>query len=217
MTKEIVIAAYNKDIDWINDISPDVKKTIYQKGDIVRPNEIPLPNFGRCVHTFFNHLLINYNQLSEITFFGQEYPFDHWENIVEIVNGTMENCIDKSTIRIGGYFGFHFNTVGSMWEMKPSSQFESGKIITCDSNGGPHTSMTLNVDSYWDKLFDSKPPTNYDFLPGGHFGMTKQHVHLRPITFYNQIVDLLSSDDIVPYVIERLECYIFSPNFKIKQ
>jgi len=33
MEKEIVIAAYDKQLDWLNTINEDVKKTIYRKGE----------------------------------------------------------------------------------------------------------------------------------------------------------------------------------------
>lgn len=34
MTKEIVIAAYDRDISWINEIDDNITKTIYRKGKI---------------------------------------------------------------------------------------------------------------------------------------------------------------------------------------
>ena len=60
MTKELVIAAYDKDLSWVSDINSDVKTTIYRKGTKTdNQNEIFIdPNIGRCVHTFFNHIYI---------------------------------------------------------------------------------------------------------------------------------------------------------------
>ena len=67
MNKEIVIAAYDKSLNWVDDINPEIKKTIYRKGDVLplKDNEIKItPNKGRCVHTFFNHIYLNYENLN---------------------------------------------------------------------------------------------------------------------------------------------------------
>ena len=34
-------------------------------------------NIGRDVHTFFYHLYTKYNDLADVTFFSQDYPFDY--------------------------------------------------------------------------------------------------------------------------------------------
>ena len=77
ITKEIVVAAYDRDLSWLNIIDPTIKKTVYRKGsDAQNDSEILLePNVGRCVHTFFNHLHKNYDSLADYTFFAQDYPF----------------------------------------------------------------------------------------------------------------------------------------------
>jgi hypothetical protein len=93
MKKELVIAAYDKPLEWLSDLNDNVKKSIYRKGNIIPLSEGEIlinPNFGRCVHTFFNHISLNYNSLSDITFFAQDYPFDHWEDLIEVVNGDLE-------------------------------------------------------------------------------------------------------------------------------
>ena len=104
-----------------------------------------------------------------------------------------------------------------MHTMYPSQHHGDGKIIACNSNGMPHDhNPNINVDLYWDLLFDSPKPNIYEFIPGGHFGLTKEHAHIRSIDFYNKIVTLLIDDNIAPWIIERLECYIFNDKFKSK-
>jgi hypothetical protein len=217
--KEVVIAGYNKPLDWIKDFNSDVKLTIYRKGESISyENEIYIhDNVGRDVHTFFNHIYQNYENLSEYTFFVQDYPFDHWENLIEVINGDLENFINKSTLNFDGYFGFHYNTIGTMWQMYPSSHFKHGKIISCSSNGQPQDSdNNVDVDSYWDILFENPKPKMYEFVPGGHFGVSKSQVHIRSKKFYSKIVELLENDQRAPWRIERLEGYIFCPEYKTK-
>jgi hypothetical protein len=226
MKKEIVIAAYDKELNWMSQFNSDVKQTIYRKGiKTDNPNEIFIePNLGRCVHSFFNHIYMNYDKMSDYTFFAQDFPFDHWENLVEIINAPIleDDVYQKwlstySALTIGGYYGYHFNTIGSMWQMPPSQQFGSGRVLACLSNGHPQDhNPNINVDKYWDILFDCPKPSFYEFMPGGHFGITKEHVQLRSRSFYKKVVDLLVEDITAPWMIERLECYIFDIKFKTK-
>jgi len=223
MSKEIVIAAYDKYLDWLDKFNSDIKVTVYRKGEEAkqREDEIKLePNKGRCVHTFFNHIYTNYDNLSDITFFGQDWPFDHWEDVVEVINnGTQES---RCQLKIEGYYGFHFNTItvpsslgGRMWNLSPSKQHGNGNVLVCQSNGQPQDSNpNINVDKYWDLLFTDQKPTEYEFMPGGHFGITKEHAQLRSKEFYKKVCDLLLEDESAPWMIERLECYIFNPKIK---
>lgn len=223
MTRELVVAAYDNYLTWLDLIDPEVKITIYRKGDEEPQwdDEIILtPNKGRCVHTFFNHIYTNYNNLSDITFFAQDYPFDHWEDIVEVINDNTES--KRCQLQIGGYYGFHFNSItvpsqkgGIMWNLSPSQHHGTGNVLICNSDGSPQDkNPSIDVDKYWSQFFNCLPPTRYEFMPGGHFGITKDHAQLRPREFYKQVVDLLLKEEVAPWIIERLECYIFNPTYK---
>ena len=223
MTQELVISAYDKYLDWLDDIDSSTKITVYRKGQEApqRDGEIKIPlNKGRCVHTFFNHLYLNYDNLSDITFFAQDYPFDHWQNIVEVINNKTED--EECQLKIGGYYGFHFNTItipgpkgGRMWNLKKSNQHGNGNVLICQSNGQPQdANPNINVDKYWFKFFESLHPQEYEFMPGGHFGITKEHAQLRSKDFYKKVCDLLLEEESAPWNIERLECYIFNPKIK---
>ena len=224
--KEIVIAAYDKDLSWVKSLNDDIKTTIYRKGNNHNnENEIFLElNKGRCVHTFFNHIVTNYDSLSDYTFFVQDYPFDHWENVIQVVNGNNYDFVNNSQLIIGGYFGYHWNSItvpsekgGIMWDLSNSLQHGEGKILSCFSNGYPQdNNPNIDVDRYWRILFEGDPPNNYEFIPGGHFGITNEHVKLRSKEFYQKIVDILIESEHTPWVIERLECYIFNTKFKTK-
>lgn len=224
MKKEIVIAAYDKDLHWLSRLNLDVKKTIYRKGnrsdDI---NEIYIENNkGRCVHTFFNHIFENYDNLSDMTYFAQDYPFDHWENIIEIIND--DPTLQREQVKIEGYSGYHWNSIrtpssygGIMWELYPSTHHGDGNILYCNSNGSPQDSNPLiDVDKYWNLFFKSNPPNRYEFIPGGHFAITKEHVKIRSKEFYKKIVEFLLDEEVAPWIIERLECYIFNPRYSTK-
>ena len=153
MNKEIVIAAYDKSLNWVDNINPEIKKTIYRKGDVLplKDNEIKItPNKGRCVHTFFNHIYLNYENLSDYTFFVQDYPFDHWGNLIDVINSDVNKIETLSSLIIDGYFGFHNNTLGTSWEMDESQQVGNGLILSCQSNGQPQDlNLNLNLDDFY--------------------------------------------------------------------
>ena len=225
MNKEIVIAAYDKDLSWTSNLNQDVKITIYRKGVKKDENEIFIElNKGRCVHTFFNHIYENYNSLSDYTFFVQDYPFDHWENVIEVVNGGYDDFVRNSQLTIDGYFGFHWNSItvpsekgGIMWQLSKSHHHGNGNVLSCFSNGFPQDNNPhIDVDKYWKILFEGEPPHNYEFMPGGHFGITNIHAKIRSQQFYKKVIDILLESDFTPWVIERLECYIFNPTYKTK-
>lgn len=211
MSKEIVIAAYDKSIDWLSGLNDDIKKTVYRKGNVIplKKNEILIePNLGRCVHTFFNHLYRNYDNLSEYTYFAQDYPFDHWGNLIDIINGDPMEMETSAELKIGGYYGYHNNTLGSAWAMSGSQQFGGGNVLVCSSNGHPQDKNPLiDVDKYWEILFSEPKPINYEFMPGGHFCITREQAQSRNRELYKKITELLIEDVTSPWMIERLECY----------
>jgi hypothetical protein len=214
--KEIVISAYDKNLSWINDINDDVNIKIYRKGNKINENEIFInKNVGRDVHTFFFHIVENYDNLADITFFAQDYPFDHWGNIIDVLN----NCdlLKTSSIQIGGYYGFHNNNLGTSWFLEKTNQFDSGVVLKCNANGSPqHIHENLNLNHYWNYFFNEPYPNVYEFIPGGHFCITKEQIRLRTKEFYLSIVNFLENDIIAPWIIERFELYIFNNKLKTK-
>jgi hypothetical protein len=125
-------------------------------------------------------------------------------------------------LNIGGYHGFHYNTIaipsskgGVMWKLSPSKHHGEGQVLICKSDGSPQdANPNINVDKYWSMLFNSPTPSDYEFMPGGHFGITRDHAKLRSKEFYKKVVDLLTELEVAPWIVERLECYIFNPNIK---
>lgn len=223
MRRHLVIAAYDKDYSWIRQISSSVKTIAYRKGAAAKQSkdEIQLePNKGRCVHTFFNHIAVNYDNLADITFFCQDYPFDHFEDLIDIVNNYKE--AERCQLRIGGYYGFHYNSIkvpglrgGIMWNLSESKHHGNGRVLICDNYGAPQDSNPLiDMKRYWNRFFNSEPPNNYEFMPGGHFAVTKEHAKLRSQEYYYNICKFLQEEEVAPWIIERLECYIFNPNIK---
>lgn len=213
-TKELVIAAYNRDLDWLETVAVDVSITVYRKGE-KRDDESEIfieKNKGRCVHTFFTHIYNRYDSLADYTYFAQDYPFDHWSNIIECVNNTVEEASRTVTINSEGYYGY---SVTVPFFHRPAQQVGSGIVFVCDGIGNPHH-HGVEVEKYWRELFITEPPEAFEFNPGGHFFASKQCLLSRSKDFYEKVLSLLEDEELAPYAIERLECYIFNSNFKTK-
>jgi hypothetical protein len=217
--KELVIAAYDKNLEWINCIDGTIQVSIYRKGTpLLSPKEILMnKNVGRCVHTFFNHIHANYEQLADITYFVQDFPFDHWSNLYECLNSNVEEMKKNCAIYHEGYIGFdtlHWRST------QPASFVGTGNVLFSDINGQPNH-PGLPLAEVWEQLFVSEMPQIFEFNPGGHFAITKQQVHKRSKLFYGKIVNLLENGyvsikqdlDVFPYCIERMENYIFNEKY----
>jgi dTDP-4-dehydrorhamnose reductase len=199
-TKEVVISAYNRDYSWIKKLNKDIKKSIYRKGDLLLDGEIKIePNVGRDVHTFFYHLYHRYDNLSDLTYFSQDYYEDHVNNYLELMNGDI-NMLNNNAIEKIENSCWFFNT-----------QFKMA--IDCNNFGNPHDS-NLNLKNLWDKIFNIDSPNIYRFTPAGHFVITKEHARKIPRDIYKKILDILETEYRSPWEVERLEPYIFINNYK---
>jgi len=215
MKKELIISLYDRDISWISKLNPDVSIKIYRKGNLTNhPNEIYLENnIGRDVHTFFYHIVSQYKNLADYTFFSQDYPFDHIENYTDIINGNVEFWNEKASQHFEEYWGYHWNSIGTMWNLQQSNQF-GGKILTCDKTGSGSWVRPLNLENSWKLFFKCECPEFFEFTPGAHFSISKNQIKLRSLTFYKKVLEFLENVDDAPYVIERFEPYIFNSTIK---
>jgi len=216
MSKEIVVAKYDKDVSWISKINNDVKIVVYRKDGInekilVNTEAYILPNIGREMHSYFYHIYNNYDNLSDFVIFSQDNPFDHIENYIEIINGNVDTWNKHTTLYYEQFWSFHWNSLGTMWSLSNSKQF-FGKVLTC-----PPNSYDLDINKTWNKLFVPPPPEEYEFTPGAHFITTREVIHSRPREFYKSILFLLATEYDSPWILERLTPYIFNNNFKIKK
>lgn len=192
--KELVISVYDRDYSWVSQLDKDVKITPYRKGNgALKEGEILIePNVGRDVHTFFYHLYNRYDTLAPLTFFSQDYPFDHVSNYVSIINGKLP-IRERFAVQSNDGCWFFCTQYG---------------LLKCDVNGAPHH-PGLQLDKMWNKVFGTECPTTLEFTPTGHFAITDDKARSLPRSFYKNILNILEQDPNSPWEIERLEPYIF--------
>lgn len=209
MYKELIIAKYSRTTEWVSQIDKFTRVTIYNKNrDTLTNNDIFIENnVGRCVHTFFNHICNNYHSIADVSFFVQDYPFDHVPDLIDIVNNFDPSYTPENQRHLAGYY----------YPLGPIS------TVLSEANGGyvPANSqwskdaMLFDMDSTWEVIFRSTKdrPNIYTFVAGGHFAITKTGVQSKPLSFYTTVRNLLENNfDHMPHEIERLEGYIFNPS-----
>jgi len=106
-TLEIVVSRFNEDLNWLKEIPTNfyTKITVYNKGDtpIVCPvnncTVHQLPNLGRDSHTYFHHVIQNYDNLADITMFlpgsvfRKAYKRSQYDRVVEFLSQKRESVI----------------------------------------------------------------------------------------------------------------------------
>ena len=193
--KELVLAIWDRDYTWINKLSNDIKITKYNKNlNTLKDDHIFLStNVGRDVHTFFYHIVNRYETLSEYTFFAQDYIEDHVNNYTDIINGDINDIKNNAIQDLGGCW--FFNT-------------DYNYILECNSNGEPQHGG-LPLERIWNLLFNKPLPEPIRFTAAGHFCITKEHAHQYPVEWYKKILNVLETEEVSPWCIERFEPYIF--------
>lgn len=207
---KVIIAKYKEDTSWTNDLGYEC--LIYDKSDNTLPNAIALPNVGREAHTYFTHIVNEYDNLSDMNIFLQGDPFDHLDDrgrtTVDSLRTTLEDIVER-----------HVPFKGLAW-------FK----LKCDELGQPHDLRKPENEGRWPgwgkdiplgevfrKLFDAEPPAQIIArAPTGNFCVTGERIRTRPKEFYEYALRLVTDDprdeNNTGHAIERLWQHIFNGN-----
>lgn len=190
---DVVIARYQEDISWIQRLdNPHLKIKVYNK---FHNEENFLPNVGREGHTYLYHIVNNYDNLNEYTYFLQADPSYHCHEIIHIMN----NMLPNKSIEFFGAYG--------------NEGIFSG-CVPVHPNGLP-------MYYFFDLLFNMtlKHSDIISFYGGAQFVVSRETIRLRPKNFYKFLLKFLSYDinPIEGYIIERLWPYIFDVNINLSK
>lgn len=98
----VVVAKYREDTSWVkNLVHPYVVYNKFEEDNNFYVNN--LFNIGREGHTFFHHIVENYNNLNEYTAFVQGHPFDHCAKALDTINNFQG---DVNFVALGGDYAF---------------------------------------------------------------------------------------------------------------
>jgi hypothetical protein len=150
------------------------------KVDVVQKG-VDLEVFGREAASFFWYIINNYDSLEGHYVFCQGNPLDHAPRIVEQVNqGVLHDYVE---------YGNRLLTD------RPMSTSHPG----------------LNIGVVYEELFDEPSPPVFGFaVGGGQFMVSTNNIKLRPKSFYEKALSICETNDMAPWVFERLWRVIFS-------
>jgi hypothetical protein len=192
----IVVARYNENIEWTRQL-PNV--LIYNKGAPLggEYKEISLPNVGREGHTYYKHIVDNYDNLDDYTVFLQGNPFDHSPHILPRLHSILEHY-SKGELNVlyGVLSEFFFET----------------NLSGCETHYRARNEIIPMQQVYQHLFNERRENVRYVVGSGAQFIVSKEQILKRPREFYEKIVKLLEYDinPIEGFVIERLHCIIFS-------
>ena len=189
MFKQLVLARYEEDLAWVmeNNLMPITK--IYNKGSELPPeytNVVKLPNIGREAHTYLIHIISNYENLADVTYFCQGHPFDHSLNFVQKLNNLEIN---------------KFTPLGDFPHRIYKDYLHDESMY---DKSLPLIASTLNLTS--------SLPNVYDFDGGAIFAVPKKNILDRPLGYYVEAINFFDLDTSSPaaHSLERLWQFIFS-------
>ena len=224
MTKEIVVSRYKEIIyEWIHRVPSDVSITLYNKGpqpefefcdevlELAHRVEY-LPNVGREGHTYLHHIVHNYHNLADITFFSQGDPRPHLKGM-----------------SVSEFFDFPDHTTpASKMQLAtsgPSRSMTGWRLDNGPPDHIPHLQRggrwstevaILSFPDWWRKYVRLPLPDNKTvrFSWGGTFSVTKPYILSYSLDYYEQLLQTVSSH-INPeegHFLERAWSYIFNPD-----
>jgi hypothetical protein len=206
----VIIARYREDVSWAEALGCD--HVVYDKGGDGGPNVRPLPNIGREAHTYFTHIVNEYDSLAPLNIFLQGDPFDHIDDrgraTVETLRKQLEDVADR---------GMPFK--GLAWFKLKS-----------DRLGRPHDLRKPEIEGRWagwgrdipvgdifERIFDAPMPREIICrAPTGNFCVTGERIRTRPRAFYAFCLRLIEADphdeNNTGHAFERLWQHIFNGN-----
>jgi len=219
-TKHLVISHCYEDLKWLKKVK--IPYTIYSKGKTAPQEAIKLPNIGREAHTYLTHVISQYPNFPDITYFTQANPFDHSPDILARLNLPYW---DTTTLTGMYRAGYHDHM---LWAQRPATHYGyNTTLFKCDHHGRPYGHFTCKIKKplvwTWFQLFTTKMPKKTEMLwsHAAMFAVPKQRILDRPLKFYHHALQLVhhpnfhhrkfkpNHKNIGPWIYERLWLYIF--------
>ena len=214
---EMVIARYNESLDWIKQ-EPFNRYPIiiYNKGNNTEfamtdkvKKVISLKNLGKCDHTYFHHIVNNYNKLADVTIFLPGSIDTSSAKYIKALKVFDNVAKYNTTVMIGAK---NFDVKNMLYD------FILDKWVTSDSRNKKENGESVLIPAQirpFGKWYENKFGsllTNY-IVYAGIFAVAKEDILKHPVSYYQQFLDELSvgSNPEVGHYVERSWQAIFNP------
>lgn len=194
-TKQLIVAKYQENVDWVAGFK-DVPSIIYDKFDKSSPHYLPnIPSFhihqfegvkhaksptGRESHTYLYHIIKNYHQLADMNIFLQGSPHEIRSDARDSLRIHFENDFE----------GINFLPLNF-------------PLIICDKRAAP-LHFGLPLERVFKRLFQGPCSDYFAGSWGAMFCVSKEYIHYRPLSFYEEMMQIIYEEPLSGYVYERL-------------
>lgn len=208
MSYKIIVARYNEDIRWLNDVMNDC--IIYNKGPSLNiKNEVTLPNMGRESETYLHYIIDNYDNLPDVVVFTQgkiidhiqEFPRNPHNYLLKLKTEAFE--LGKSKARLRNINNSVHSPWCKNWNLRKGEYYLSANYKN-------------NKPIVYEEWFKEKICVNYpdptDFYSNGLFAVKKELILNKPIEYYKELIKEVNHH-INPsegHFLERAWYYIFT-------
>jgi len=188
MKIQTVVMRHSEDISW-TDYLEDV--VIYNKGNKTNSKHkvVNLPNLGMYHGSQLYHIIKNYYNLADITWFIQGHPFD---GDLETHHKWGNNKNDIFSMR--DYYTSIPN--GEYMSRPPFNQHIGNKYISPPNYNQRHHGEFIKYTADWKEWTHLLDPYNkidwnvpIRFYRNGHSGITKEAILSNPIEYYIMLID----------------------------
>lgn len=159
----------------------DIEHTTYKKGVNLNHNSV--------IEAYLKHIITNYNNLPEYTYFLQSNAILSIPNLPILLNS-------------------NYNRFTSFGALK----------ITDNNDGYPnHPNLPLN--EFWSLYFEDQCPDKFTFIAGSNFGVSRKEILNHPISLYEKMLNDLTKKDNPDedFCMERMWRYFFTSRLLIKK
>jgi hypothetical protein len=217
---EIVVARYKEDVSYLVDdpVFQPFYIRIYNKGDPItdprilqRCEVIPLPNVGKCDHTYLHHIVENYDQLADVTLFLPASCYfieDRKDRLMRTIQHTVDHKISAfiavdATMPIQDHPGLK-DFVLDTWETSYAANKDEKSYELLPATTRP-------FGAWMKKHFPEN--TNTYSVYNGIFSASKQDIQHTPLEKYKEIcgeIDHHKNPEAGHYI-ERAWISLFTP------
>jgi len=213
-TIELVVARYEEDLSWLKMFPGDFysRLFIYNKGsdaefNIDNSEVLNLENLGREGHTYLTHIVNNYDNLPNITFFLPGSSATNPDKMREVKKLTEYLKRDKTSVIVGQK---------DMQSLSHAKQFSLDEWkVTSPENArmNPESRIRLSDDrplsGWFSKRFGGEELSCVSFR--GIVAASRDDIRKRPKEFYELLLqDLLHPNPETGHYIERTWKHILS-------
>jgi hypothetical protein len=213
--KQIVVSKYNEDINWVKDLPYNTivydkyVNQYYPQNPNVTYKTLRNKPLGREAHTYFYHIVNNYENIADLTVFLQGDPWSHCENLLEYLKLEPSETTPISSINRIGY---------EKWAMSRGHKMEELPRIMERLKPLNHQLFVANCGSTefyrWNFIFEGYPPPNsLVYAYGAQYIVPKRRILQHPITFYKRLLNAISDErnayEIDAWGMEKMFFYLF--------